>query len=328
MKHVLNGRVVQWAVRLFAWAIAIALLTRTFAGLDWGATWRVVAHIGPVVLLVIIPFGVALLVDSIGMLLVARAAGLDLLSAALYVRVVSEALHFGAPGGFVASEAAALALLASRGRLTTPEASIVVAGRKWLVMRAHAIYLVFAAIVSAGALATVGASIGARHCAWLVVASAAVPLTLSVVLGVALSRSQRFASARDGLERLLAAHHLTSFGTLVFLAGWFVEAAETAFILRVVGAPLPVAAVLAVESTLSLARSAVAFAPGGFGVQDVGYATVLTALGVSHEQAAAFVLLKRAKELVWITIGMTVSSLGTALRTERTPTPAPGGSLP
>ncbi len=67
-------------------------------------------------------------------------------------------------------------------------------------------------------------------------------------------------------------------------------------------------AVVAVESGLSLARSAVAFMPGGLGVQDMGYATALAALGTTHETAAAFVILKRAKEIVWIAIGFAVGS--------------------
>jgi hypothetical protein len=50
-------------------------------------------------------------------------------------------LHFGAPGGVVASEAASIALYAKRCGLETHEATVIAARRKQLVMRAHAAYL-------------------------------------------------------------------------------------------------------------------------------------------------------------------------------------------
>jgi hypothetical protein len=266
---------------------------------------------GGAVALALVPFGVALVLDATGMLIVARGARIELRAgAALFVRVVSEALHFGAPGGVVASEAAAITLLARSG-ISTAEAMVLTAGRKWLVMRAHALYLAMGACVGASALVVVGHAVHARApLSALVLASAVVPLVLSVVLGVTMrrsSRAARFASVRASVVRLFRARQWTVLGTAVFLCAWLVEATETAVILRLVGAPMTMASVVAIEGVLSLARSAGAFVPGGLGVQDVGYASVLGALGATHETAAAFVLLKRAKEIAWIAIGFGVN---------------------
>jgi hypothetical protein len=47
------------------------------------------------------------------------------------------------------------------------------------------------------------------------------------------------------------------------------------------------------------------FAPSGLGVQDMGYMAFFTALGLPDAGAlgAAFVLLKRSKEILWVAIG-------------------------
>lgn len=298
-----SARVRRIALQVVLAVAGALLLARVFAGADWAGTCRVLSSAGPAVALALVPFGVALLLDTSAVIGVARAAELDVRAgAALGVRVVSEALHFGAPGGVVASEAAAVALFARIG-LTTHEATAVVARRKQLVMRAHGAYLAIGAGLGAGALATIGKALGGRApLPWLVLASAVVPVAMSIALGFAMRRQAAFA-------RTKRVPHLTALSTFVFLAAWLVESAETAVILRLAGIPLPMASVLAVETAISLARSAVAFVPGGLGVQDLGYATALAALGVPRDHAAAFVLLKRGKELAWIALGFAVSAL-------------------
>ena len=59
------------------------------------------------------------------------------------------------------------------------------------------------------------------------------------------------------------------------------------------------------EAGLSLLRNLAFFAPGGLGVLDLGYMAYLGALGYpgAATVGAAFVLLKRAKDLFWIAIG-------------------------
>jgi hypothetical protein len=68
---------------------------------------------------------------------------------------------------------------------------------------------------------------------------------------------------------------------------------------------LSFAAVLAFEPVVSFARSAAFFIPAGLGVQDAGYMAFLQRAGIPDavNRAAAFVLLKRFKELVWIAVG-------------------------
>jgi uncharacterized membrane protein YbhN (UPF0104 family) len=50
------------------------------------------------------------------------------------------------------------------------------------------------------------------------------------------------------------------------------------------------------------------FVPAGLGVQDLGYFAFFSALGVPDAMGvgAAFVLLKRTKELFWVCVGYTL----------------------
>jgi uncharacterized membrane protein YbhN (UPF0104 family) len=91
----------------------------------------------------------------------------------------------------------------------------------------------------------------------------------------------------------------------MLLLGWLVESVETFVILRVLGAPLGFIEVFSFEAGLSLVRSLAFFAPAGVGVQDLGYIAFLQVVGLpdAGALAAAFVLLKRGKELVWVGVG-------------------------
>ncbi|WP_437961386.1 hypothetical protein WME76_18240 [Sorangium sp. So ce119] len=62
------------------------------------------------------------------------------------------------------------------------------------------------------------------------------------------------------------------------------------------------------EVVLAMLRAAAFMVPSGLGVQDAGYVALLGALGVpgAVTVGAAFVLIKRAKEIVWIALGLLV----------------------
>jgi len=92
------------------------------------------------------------------------------------------------------------------------------------------------------------------------------------------------------------------------LLGWFIEAGESWVLLRLLGIDLPYSAVLAFEPVVSFTRSAAFFVPAGLGVQDGGYMAMLQGFGIpdATNRAAAFVLLKRFKEVFWIVVGWTL----------------------
>jgi hypothetical protein len=251
----------------------------------------------------------------------------------LPVRLASEALHISIPAGVIASDAVTAALLDARYEVPLRDGLVASIARRWLVMRAHTGYMVLGTIVGFATLAHLSRRlIGGAELPWIVLASALVPLSLSAVLGAGvLGRSQfarlHAAMARIGwprlsrwletrraeaaatdvqVGRLRAARGATTTATFTFLAVWLFETLESVAILRIVGAPVPLTAVFAIEAGMSLVRSAAIVAPSGLGVVDLGYASVLPWLGADHGSAPAFVLLKRAKEVVWVLVGYAV----------------------
>jgi len=271
-------------------------------------------------------------VDTFGLRALLRALGhRTSLLPTLAVRLASEALHVSVPAGFVASDTATAVLLESRCDVPLRDGVVASIARKWLIMRAHTVYIAAGAVAGFAALGAISQSLlrGSAALPWMVLGSALVPLVLSAAVGAGLlgrstfSRlhailrrlpSRRFArwlDARAGdatasdaqVARLRRAAGATRTATLCFLGCWCIEALESALLLHLVGADVGLCQVLAVEGGLSLVRSAAVVAPSGLGVVDLGYATVLPLLGADAGAVGAFVLLKRAKEAAWVLAG-------------------------
>ncbi len=81
-------------------------------------------------------------------------------------------------------------------------------------------------------------------------------------------------------------------------AAWVVSAFGAWLALRAAGVPIDVGSVLAIESLVAAARSAVVVAPMGLGVQEATYALVGPIFGLGPELALALSIVKRARDLV------------------------------
>jgi glycosyltransferase 2 family protein len=311
-----------------------ALLLKAFAGIDGAAALRAVAGAGRLAPFALVPFALAMTLDATGIRLLLAALGRKVpVGRLLAIRIATEALHLTAPAGFVVADSATAALLDARCGVPVAEGAVIAIARKWLVTRSHAAYIVLGAVCGAGALGGVSSRVlGGHWLAWAVAASALAPLSISMALGAGfrgqpaivrlqsalgklpwravrerVSQWRRGAVLVDGhLARIGAATTATRLATLTYFGSWLVEAFETALILRLVGGPLDLRLALAAEVGVSLVRSVGNVAPAGLGVQDAGYAVLFEALGIPAPTTAAFVLLKRGKELVWIATGYAI----------------------
>jgi hypothetical protein len=296
--------------------------------------WRALGSCGPGVVFAVAPFAVGMSMDSLGTMVILGAMGRRTTFAQMLpVRIASEALHFSLPGGFVASDTATALLLSSRSEVPIADGVVALIARKWLVMRSHAIYVALGTLLGIPALVGLSHALGAgRALPWAVVGSSIIPLAASCSISVVLlgrgtfvgisgflsrfpvaavrrwveTRRQQAIATDAQIARLRASPRATWLATGAFLVGWCFEALESALLLRLVGADVPLRAVFAVEGGLSLVRSIAILAPSGLGVIDLGYATVLPAFGAEAGVTAAFLLLKRAKELAWIAAGYAV----------------------
>jgi hypothetical protein len=97
--------------------------------------------------------------------------------------------------------------------------------------------------------------------------------------------------------------------TIFFFGNWLTELLETVLILVVLGAAIPVTGAMLFEPVISLVRSIAFIFPGGLGIMDAGYVSALQMYGIQQAAviAAAFIVVKRSKELFWILIGLSLT---------------------
>jgi hypothetical protein len=313
---------------------ALALVARAFRGVDLGATMRAVGRVGPLAPLALTPFLAGMCFDAAGMQILLGALGRHVPLARLAaIRIATEALHVTAPAGFLVADSANATLLRAGWGVPLGDGALLAVARKWLVMRAHSVYVVLGAACGAVALAEVSRRhLGGPWLPWAIAGSALVPLGLSVGIGAGLRSGGTLARMHASLSRLLRsasgqrrahwadqvaavdtkmaslAHARTATWAAAgaFLGCWLMEALDTAVLVALVGGPADLRLALTAEVGISMLRSIGNVAPAGLGVQDAGYAMLLPALGMHAETVAAFVLLKRGKELVWIATGYTL----------------------
>ncbi|MBN1278828.1 MAG: flippase-like domain-containing protein [Chlorobiaceae bacterium] len=96
-----------------------------------------------------------------------------------------------------------------------------------------------------------------------------------------------------------------------YVLAWFTITVESYIILLLLGVEIPLHQIFAIDISLAMLRSLFFFIPSGLGVQDLGYLIFFQVVGMPDYSAngAAFVLLRRFKEVLWYSIGYGVMFL-------------------
>jgi len=113
------------------------------------------------------------------------------------------------------------------------------------------------------------------------------------------------------LDQALAAFHRQQRGRLrwsflCFMLGWLLGAWEVFVIFYAIGLPIGLPEALAIEALASVAKGIAFFIPGSLGVQEGGNMLILGAFGFSSEVGLTFSLLRRVREVTWISVGLLV----------------------
>ena len=337
-------------LRVLVLVLSVALFVRVLWMADLRNVARLLAEVGPLAFLAVVPYGVAVTLDTAGWAAILR--GLEARVATwrlLGLRLSTEAVHLSFPGGPILAEGLKVWFLSRRFGVAAPEGSASLAVKKALQLGTEGAYLFTAAVV-AGSVLPAGSGLRkvlfGLGAVMTLVSVGMVAVLLSgrvaerlwrLLRRVPLARVQSWMIARevafmdtDQHVRVVLQSHVPGLAVAFvwILGGWFAEAGETWVLLRLLGVDLSFAAVLAFEPVVSFARSAAFFIPAGLGVQDAGYMAFLQHAGIADavNRAAAFVLLKRFKELVWIAVGW-ILLLATRARTrERDQPPSPATS--
>ena len=319
-------------VRPLLVVVALVALSRLVRGHDLDQALSLIRHVGWPLLLVLLPTLVAMSLAVTAWRMILRALGASVRwGPLLRLRLSVEALVLLLPGGSVAGEAAKAAMLTKRTSVSLPTAVASLALTKAYLFATDGVYLALAAVwaaadisllpglptripaITAGVSALVMTGGSVAFLALLHRASLATRLARALQR-IPLARFRRWIAERERSFQEIDATAGAFFGRplsfktrvfLCFILEWLVEGAETVLIVRCLGLPLPLGPILALDALGSLLRVVAFFVPAGLGVQDAALILLLRQMGVPNPLAAgaALVLVKRAKELVWIAVG-------------------------
>jgi uncharacterized protein (TIRG00374 family) len=99
-------------------------------------------------------------------------------------------------------------------------------------------------------------------------------------------------------------HLLSSLG--IHFLGWVLGAFEVFAIFYAVGLPIGFAQALAIEALASVIKALAFFIPGALGAQEGGNVLIFALFGFSSSLGFTFSLVRRMRELLWITLGLLV----------------------
>ena len=103
-------------------------------------------------------------------------------------------------------------------------------------------------------------------------------------------------------------HHARRVGwSLLFhFLGWLLGGLEVYTIFYAVGRSIHLTEAIAIEALVTVAKALAFFIPAGLGVQEGGNVLTLAVFGFSASLGVTFSLLRRLRELVWISLGLVV----------------------
>ncbi|MEO1338317.1 MAG: lysylphosphatidylglycerol synthase domain-containing protein, partial [Myxococcota bacterium] len=330
-----KSRLFNRLLQALGFAAALAMLWFTFRGLNLAETRTIITRVGPMALLILLPFLVAMMLDTLAwkqqFLYLKRPMPIQAL---LGVRLASEGVLLSVSGGPVLSEGVAPYILHKRWRVPYSESIATLSVRKALLVVSQALYVGLGAILGFAFLRNTSAGVvGVPGLEWVMVLVSGILLIVSVIFTATLTqgsagaainrwlakvRHRRLTPLLDALRTGLLAtnqHLQRALGrtpqdaihlVIIYFLAWLIEAFETWLILRLLGVDIGFVEVWAFEPALSLLRHLVFFVPAGLGFQDVGYVAFLTAFGVPDPLTvgSAFIVLKRSKELLWAAFGL------------------------
>lgn len=331
-RHGRTARVFEPVVRLAVLAVALlALVHFLVRPRDLAHARALLGSVGWPLALVLLPTLVAMAVDAVGWRFIIRALGhVVSVRRLLELRLSVEALVLALPGGSLAGEVAKIALLSRRTGVPSARVGASLALTKACLFLTDGLYL---GVATLWAWAELRGKTGVATWPFALGTGAA---ALTAVIGVAMfallrehtlatrlttwisrwagARVWRWIDARragiaeidEAARDFFAAGWRARLRCLApFALEWFVEGAETILILRLLGAPVGLGPLLLLDAAGSFLRAAIFVVPAGLGVQDAAMILLLRAFGVGDAVAlgAAYVVIKRIKEVCWIGAG-------------------------
>ena len=313
---------------------AVVLSVFMLRSLDVKRVGSLIAAIGWTAALIYTPYLVLQMSDVVAWRQILGRLGQPLsLRVVWMVRASTDSMFFSAPGGVVVADGLKAALFKQRQGVPLSLTFASLAMRKSFIFLSHGVAILLGLWLGAslyGRLDALAFGEGVISVVAVVVASGLVSAGLFIPF--LLARGQLAGRLHRRLTRLtpgaigrwLTREHAQFqrldrhckrfqsvsasrrlFMTTCYLMTWLMEALEAFVILRLLGVEVGFEEALVIETSAAVIRAGAFFVPAGIGFQDLGYAVFMYALGVPNalEMGAAFSLLKRSREALWVVIG-------------------------
>lgn len=125
------------------------------------------------------------------------------------------------------------------------------------------------------------------------------------MLTVLIDRYEGVLSSTDGiLKDFLGRHKRFSLSCLGHFLGWSAGAGEAWIFLLLLGLPLDFLSVILIQIWLMIVNRLTSFVPANLGTQEAGVMAVFAFLGLTPDQALAFALLRRMRQVGWFALGL------------------------
>jgi putative membrane protein len=122
--------------------------------------------------------------------------------------------------------------------------------------------------------------------------------------GLSLSTGAGMAGLHEAVLRLHRAPGRLCSSGAAHLASWLLGTLEAWAALRILGVEASLAEALVIESLGQLARSLGFMVPGAFGIQEGGFVLACGLFGIPPEQAIAFALIRRVRDVAFAVPGL------------------------
>ncbi|HWM23205.1 MAG TPA: lysylphosphatidylglycerol synthase domain-containing protein [Chthoniobacterales bacterium] len=308
MKLALKIFVAALGLALFAWFVqraGVGEIARAFANLGW---------LAPVVLL---PFGLVYLLDTLGWRFAFGNEGVAGVGFGTLARIrwAGESINTVLPSAYIGGEAVKVQLLHKRGLPRVHSASSAVAGKTAQVVA----QVMFIAAGAVAGVAILPPESPARAGMLTITALAAVIVALLIWLQqrgmfrtlTALLPVPALKKRADSLRRLDERifefyrkdrlHFLLSTGA--YFAGWIADTLEILLVSHLLGMPIDFSQALAVEAFISVAKALGIFVPGALGVQESGIVFLCYLFGLPPALGVSYAIIRRGREVVYVAIG-------------------------
>jgi uncharacterized protein (TIRG00374 family) len=313
---------VKLALRLIIAAAGLALFGWFVHRIGEDTISRALATLGWSAPLILLPYALVYLLDTIGWRLCFRRALPKAISFGTLFRIrwAGESFNNVVPSAYLGGEAVKVYLLHKRGLPVSDGTASVIIGKTAQVL-SEVIFIAFGAVagsailpanssaragmfaIAGGATALVAMLFWLQHRG---IFSTLLALTARLRLRIR-ALTSRAESLRQ-LDRRIFDFYRNDprrffFCVTLYLAGWLADSLEILLVSHLLGMPLNWSQALAFEAFISVAKGLGVFTPAALGVQESGVIFLFYLFGLPPALGVSYAIIRRARELTFVLVG-------------------------